>query len=265
MKQLFCILLINVTFLAYTQEKKIFYGQLLDSSTQAPIHNAHVLSSSKGATISDYHGNFSIYVLGDDTLTVSCIGYQKTNILVSNYKNFENNKVIFQITPIIYTLSSVEIPYAYSVVIVPMDKKEKVNIEGVAPLKNEIWHKKVNDDINIKFQKENNIGKSEVPELQYFGIGVTIDGFLSGLINKETKKERDTKEVIENDKRTSFFDTYMKSDELKNILMSEPYNMSQNEYKNFVEIFILKAGKIKFATNEYDILQEITKNLKSNK
>ena len=258
MKHLFCFLLIITCFLAHTQEsKKIFSGQLLDSSTKEPILNAHIYSNTGSASVSDYYGNFSLYVFDNDTLTVSCIGYQKTRILISNYKNFEDKRVIFDITPITYALNAVEIPYVYSLVILPEDKKAKVDIEGVGSLKNETWQAKVNDDVSVKFEKDNEIGKKDVPGVSTFGPGITISGFLSGLINKETKKEREIKEITETDNRTTFFDTYVQSATVKKILTEAPYNMPQSEYEKFIESFILDAGKIKFATNEYDILQKI--------
>ena len=258
MKHLFCFLLIITCFLAHTQEsKKIFSGQLLDSSTQEPILNAHIYSGTGGAAVSDYYGNFSVYVFDNDTLTVSCIGYQKTRILISTYKNFEDKRVIFSITPIIYALNAVEIPYVYSVVIVPEEKREKVEIDGVGPLKSGTWQIKLNDDMSIKFGQPSTAAEKNIPGVATFGPSIALYGFLSGLINKETKKEREIKEITETDNRTTFFDTYVKSATVKNILTEEPYKMSQNEYEKFIETFILDAGKIKFATNEYDILQKI--------
>ncbi|MDL2238802.1 carboxypeptidase-like regulatory domain-containing protein [Bacteroidales bacterium OttesenSCG-928-K03] len=264
MKRLLSFFLVFNVFLVFAQDRnKIFVGQLLDAETQEPIQNAHIFSNSKSATVSNVYGEFSLYVVDKDTLTVSCIGYQTTKILLANYPNFEDKLYVFNITPIIYPLSMVEIPYDYSVVIIPAEKREKINVEGVAPLNEKQWKIKVNEDINLKFADESNFGK-KVPGIPNVGPTLYITGLLTSMFDKETKKEREAKEIIEKDKRTIFFDSYMKSNELREILMNKPYNMSQEEYENFIENFILKAGKVKFATNEYDILQKIAETLEPN-
>lgn len=232
---IFIICLLFLQICLFAQDTfKVFNAKLIDAETMGPVVNANIYSASRHGTTSNHEGVFSLYVNEADTIVISCIGYKRTKMMTANYPDFEGNILTFKIEPIVYTLSAVEIPFLNSVVIIPSSKNEVVDVgvsKEITAKEQPIGFRTENVDVRMK--------KDAQPswERPMFGIGFTISGFLSSLINKESKEQRMLNTVKDGDAKTSLFDTFMASKELKHLLMDEPYKMSEEEYKSFVEEF----------------------------
>lgn len=246
---IFIILLGTISLRA--QKLAHFSAKLIDAETSLPIKDANIYTKVSGYGVtSDLNGKFGILVYPNDTIIVSCLGYEKTAIPILDFKGFETKSYVLRIKPVVYTLQTVEIKNVVSVVIKPSEVYESVPIEGIAPQKDK-YKVDIGNDVSVDFKKpQTNFG------VQNFGVGLTINGFLSSLLKKESKELRKLKMVEKADKRTEFFHNYLVSDELKDILMNN-YGLSEDEYLDFIEDFVQNAGKLKYATNKYDILKKI--------
>ncbi|MGI6718425.1 MAG: carboxypeptidase-like regulatory domain-containing protein [Bacteroidales bacterium] len=233
------------------QELALFSAKLIDAETTIPIKDANIYTKKSGYGVSsDQNGNFRILVYPNDTVIVSCLGYEKTAIPILDFNGFESKNYILRIKPIVYTLQTVEIKDIVSVVIKPSEVYESVKVEGLEPQKDK-FKVDLGNDLSVDLKKpETNFG------VENFGVGLTINGFLSSLLKKESKELRKLKVVEQTDKRTEFFHKFLASDELKDILINN-YGMSEEEYIVFIEEFAQDAGRIKYATNKYDILKKI--------
>lgn len=242
-----------IIFSAQAQgDLKVFKGLLLDSETGLPIRDAHIYSSSKFGTITDTEGAFTIYSTLHDTILVSCLGYKKSMILPALFPNYENAIATFMITPATYTLLPVEIPSSNSIVVMPEEIRQPVAVEGVTKgKKNEIWGFDLGEGADLKLKK----GATPEWERPYPSVGITISGFLSSWLGQKTKEEKKLEEIKNDVGSTSFFDSYMASPRLKDILLA--HGMNEAECKKFIEGFIDNAGKVKYATTEYEILTTI--------
>ena len=226
----------------------VFHGKLIDDQTSQPVGDAHIYSSSNHATVSEADGQFSILAKPSDTLTVSCMGYGKVRIYVSHFKDYENYYYTFRIKPTVYQLRTVEVPALNSLVILPAEVKTKVDVAGIEPI-NDNLEINVGPDVNVKLERP--VYKTDLP---YFGIGFTINGFISAFGKKESKEEKDLKARIEAEKGTELFYKYINSDVFKKVIMNN-YKLTEDEYINFIIYFQNNAGGIKKSNNEYEILK----------
>lgn len=235
----------------FAQSTDVFRGVLIDDETSQPIVDVHIYSTSGYVAVSNYDGSFSIAVLPNDTLNVSSVGYAKTTILVENCPDFTDKILTFKIKPIVYTLRAVEINPERSIVVLPEEILKSVDIGDVEGVESSVPKISVGDYTSILLQN----AKYD-KGLPFFGIGITINGFLSGFMKEGTKEERMVKELSKVDENQKVFYNYVYSSDLKKILM-ENYKMTESEYQNFIDYFVKNAGNVKKSNNEYDILQAI--------
>lgn len=233
------------------QSPDIFRGVLIDDETSKPIVDAHVYSSSGYAVVSDYDGSFSVGVIDSDTLFVSSVGYTKTSILIDDCPDFADKVFTFRIKPLIYTLRAVEISPEKSIVVLPEEILKNVDIGDVNGVESSVPEISLGDYTSILLQNQ-----KYDRGLPFFGIGITINGFLSGFLEEDTKEERMVKELSKIDENQKVFYNYIYSAELKKLLM-ENYKMTESEYDEFIDYFVKNAGNVKKSNNEYDILQAI--------
>ena len=155
-------------------------------------------------------------------------------------------------------LREVVVPLTQSVVILPVEKKEKVDVQGVEKGTREIPKVKLDDNVDLVWKRETyNQG------LDYFGMGITIKGFISGLFNSnENKSEKKIEELERIEKGTETFYNYIRSADFKNV-MTNDYGLTEDEFVDFVNYFQKNAGSIRKSTNEYDILKSAVEKVSS--
>lgn len=91
------ILMLLVTLSVYSLFGQTYSGKILDSKTNQPIAyvNIGVLLKNTG-TVSDDNGNFQLLLkkdLDNDTLKISCIGYQSLTIKTSDFKQLKDKSI----------------------------------------------------------------------------------------------------------------------------------------------------------------------------
>jgi len=111
MKNLSLIILINISFCCSFSQT--YSGQLLDkqSGQQIPFANIGITGKNIG-TVSDAVGWFKIEldrIFDQDSLCISCIGYEKQIYLISEFKNdIENiDQVKIELSPKSYHLEEI--------------------------------------------------------------------------------------------------------------------------------------------------------------
>jgi hypothetical protein len=88
MKKTIYLLIILLSQQTTFSQKKLIYGNLIDNTTQNGIYNAHIYSAKLGeGTITNADGNFYLIVAKNDILHISCIGYEKQVIRLSDNEN----------------------------------------------------------------------------------------------------------------------------------------------------------------------------------
>jgi len=85
MKQIITTLIFLLFQQTIFSQKKLISGKIIDNITQKSIYNAHIYSVNLGeGTISNSDGNFYLIVAKNDEIHISCIGYEKMVIKLSD-------------------------------------------------------------------------------------------------------------------------------------------------------------------------------------
>lgn len=94
-------------FFAFTDcltAQPLLSGIITDKEINQPVSSATVFNNSKNhATITDKNGRFSLPASVGDSLRISCIGYKKTSIVVTNI----NERIEIVLTPGVLQLNEV--------------------------------------------------------------------------------------------------------------------------------------------------------------
>ena len=249
-KKILFFFILFAPMMLWSQDYKVFRGILKDSETGYPIRDVHAYSTSHHTDVSDFNGYFELYVSDNDTIHLSSVNYGKSDIYVASCGQYYDKVLVFELKPVVYVLREVVVPLTQSVVILPVEKKEKVDVQGVEKGTREIPKVKLDDNVDLVWKRETyNQG------LDYFGMGITIKGFISGLFNSnENKSEKKIEELERIEKGTETFYNYIRSADFKNV-MTNDYGLTEDEFVDFVNYFQKNAGSIRKSTNEYDILK----------
>lgn len=107
MKNSIYFFLLFFTITTNYAQKKVINGEVIDAVTQKGIPNVHIYSQKLGeGTITNTDGNFYLIVADKDELHISCIGYKKQIIKLSN---IEPKKIVIKLESSIETLDEVVI------------------------------------------------------------------------------------------------------------------------------------------------------------
>jgi len=104
------VLLILLILNVYHLKSQFIQGVLLDSKSKVSIPYANVYFNKYNATVSDIKGNFILNFKrnnAEDTLFISCIGYNRKVILLKDLNQNTLNEI--DLIPVVYNLSSIEI------------------------------------------------------------------------------------------------------------------------------------------------------------
>lgn len=228
-----CLFLI-ISVSTFSQEIFTLKSRVLSSIDSSAIGFAHIINKTTNyGVISDYDGAFSFAVSNTDTLQVSIIGYETTQIAVS------------EISTNIY--------------INPKDYK--LDEFTVIPYKNFEEFKKAFAELHIPdtslkisplifmFEEELFLYKGNG------GFGIVIEGGLSKLydyFSKHGKSLRRYKKLLERDRYKSYLATRFNNETIKK---SVPLKLIEEieefkEYLDFSDEFIAKS-------NDYDLIKRI--------
>jgi hypothetical protein len=107
LKKILFVVLLSVTLVAKSQERKFLYGCIRDSI--GVISNAHILNlNSQQGTISLFDGTFKIFANPGDTIAISSIQYQEKKYLVRK-TSFGFQNLVLYLNPKIYQLEEIKL------------------------------------------------------------------------------------------------------------------------------------------------------------
>ncbi|RAV28659.1 SusC/RagA family TonB-linked outer membrane protein [Sinomicrobium soli] len=89
MKARLCILFFSLGIMSlYAQDSYTLTGKVISAADQLPVIGANivVVNASRGTT-SDFDGNFSVEVSGNDVISISYVGYITETIIIANQNN----------------------------------------------------------------------------------------------------------------------------------------------------------------------------------
>ncbi len=120
-KILFLCVFIPAAFISYAQEPKSekkliqFSGIVIHSDSLEPMPFVNVINVSRGhrGTYTDMKGFFSLVVAAGDTINISCLGYQRMELVIPKDLINDTFSGIFKLKPDVFNLPMVYIfPYA---------------------------------------------------------------------------------------------------------------------------------------------------------
>ncbi len=173
------IYLLIIYFMNYSLAfSQTYSGKLFDKQSEKPIPYANIGIANKNiGTVSNADGVFNLElnsIENNDSLFISCIGYERKSYLVSNFKGFFRSKdqIIIELQPKIYEMSEV--------VVRPMGTKLYTLgnfCEPDSPYGNAFYSKKLGTEMSVKIELPED---KEIAHLQNFRFGVgkfTFDKF----------------------------------------------------------------------------------------
>jgi len=85
-------------------------GKIIDSNSKKPVPFAHIINAKKGqATVSDTAGYFKILMLRNDTIKISCVGYEVGYFwLIDNFDDKKQELTIL-LVPKIYNIKQINV------------------------------------------------------------------------------------------------------------------------------------------------------------
>ena len=230
------MLLISISALGQSSKVYEVRGRLVNPDGNS-VQFAHVVNINKtSACISDTAGRFRILMLRNDTVKVSCIGYEITGFSIYNVDIDEDEHVVeigdIELQPRLYELSTVSV-YA------ERWKSFLYDYEQV-PIKDEPYYVKT-----IETWKNNLIDVRELQELRRgtLGVGISFD--------PAARKRRKAEQKIAEFKRQeelnqAAYEKYNPS------IVAELTGMSHEDATKFIEHFRLDRDFI-LSKNDYDL------------
>ncbi|MCL9807268.1 carboxypeptidase-like regulatory domain-containing protein [Flavobacterium amniphilum] len=109
MKYFVVFFLCLIAFPAFSQETTV-KGVVVNDNTFVPIWNVNIVNTKKvRGAVTDANGNFEIYADLDDTLLISCLGFQSIEVRVTN-DWIKNRTTRIKLTEKAYALEEIVIP-----------------------------------------------------------------------------------------------------------------------------------------------------------
>ena len=106
-KKILFVVLLSVTLVAKSQERRVLYGCIRDSI--AVINSAHILNlNSQQGTISLTDGTFKIFANPGDTIAISALQYQEKKYFVRK-TSFGFQNLVLYLNPKIYQLEEIRL------------------------------------------------------------------------------------------------------------------------------------------------------------
>lgn len=105
------IIIASSRFMAGQQTFKL-QGTVIDSSSQEPLANVHIIKNDSTGLITDQYGNFTVCVNRKDSLFISHIGYETETIHLTKFIEDTKCKFIIALKPKSYNINKVMVqPY----------------------------------------------------------------------------------------------------------------------------------------------------------
>ena len=232
------VVMLLIGLSALGQDHKVYEvrGTLVNTDGEV-VQFAHVVNINRSsACISDTEGRFRMLMMRQDTVKISCLGYEITGFSIRNLNIDENEHVVeigdIELQPRLYELSTISV-YA------ERWRSFLYDYEQV-PIKEEPYYVKT-----IETWKNNIIDVRELQELRRgtLGVGISFD--------PAARKRRKAEQKIAEFKRQeelnqAAYEKYNPS------IVAELTGMSHEEATKFIEHFRLDRDFI-LSKNDYDL------------
>lgn len=198
MKHLIVILIL--CFCPFKTYSQIYSGQLTNLENGLPIQYANIGILGKNVgTVSNNMGRFEMELSNDfdnDTLCISCIGYESRTYLINNFKNIFRNteQIAIELTPKIYQLEEI--------IVKPIDLETYTLgnfCEPDSPYGNSFPSKNLGTEIGVMIKPPEDVDKVYLKEFRfyvgeftynYFTVRLNVYNIKDGLPDKNILNEQ---------------------------------------------------------------------------
>lgn len=174
----FFLLIIIFSFYFFCSFSQIYSGQLINAESGQPIQFANIgIIGKNNGTVSDVKGRFKMELnsnFDNDTLCISCIGYESRKYLITNFKDDIRNidQVKIELSPKTYQLDEVTIR--------PI--KSKIYTlgnfcESGSPYGNAFYSKKLGTEIGVIIKLPRRKNKAYLKNFRFYVGEFTFDKF----------------------------------------------------------------------------------------